>query len=348
VLWSDVQHSGSLHWQSPIVFNGRLYLHDDAGHLTAWSLPAAGTPTETPTGVPTNTRTGIQTGTPIPGTPTNTRTGTATRTPTVTRTNTQTKTATRTPTLTPTNTQTRTPTNAPAATGTQTPAGTPTPTPAVVVVPRLTDFRGVRRASDISLGPDLGGTGHKAINFSGSTGSAGDTWITVYDVAPATGDEDSVYSSVGLAADILIQSYNNKKGAGLLALFNEGAGQKGLTLLILDSGTSDTLALGAVNPSTGLVTTLATVSLGPNILENEWYRLTMDVAVSGGNVAVTGRVFRHASPADPKSPIGAQITGTLNFSGTRPAGVDSPGEVGVAAFALGVVNSSVANFTIFQ
>ena len=152
---------------------------------------------------------------------------------------------------------------------------------------------------------------------------------------------------MSLSADVLIQAYNNKKGAGLLALFNEGSGKQGLSLLIIDSGNTDSLALGAVNPATGLFTTLATVSLGGNILENTWYRLTMDVAVSGANVTVTAKVFRHSIATDPNSPVGAQVNGTLAFSGARPSGVDAIGEVGIVAYAVGVVNSSVTNFTIY-
>ena len=95
------------------------------------------------------------------------------------------------------------------------------------IVPPLTDFRDVRRAPYINSGLDLCGTGHASINFTGSTGSAGDTWITVYDVTPGTPDEDPVFGSVSLSADVQIRPFNNRKGAGLLALFNEGAERQG-------------------------------------------------------------------------------------------------------------------------
>jgi hypothetical protein len=62
---------------------------------------------------------------------------------------------------------------------------------------------------------------------------------------------------------------------------------------------------------------------------------------------VTGKVFRHATPSDPGSPLGAQIGVNLSFNGARPAGVDATGEVGLAASAASTsVNSSAANFTI--
>ena len=42
------------------------------------------------------------------------------------------------------------------------------------------------------------------------------------------------------------------------------------------------------------------------------------------------------------------INGTLSFSGPNPPGVAATGEVGIVAYAQGVVNSSVTNFTIKQ
>ncbi len=320
------------------------------------TVTATSTPSQTPTSAPTNTPTETAT-----ASPTVTATSTPSQTPTSAPTNTPTETATATPTVTPTNTPSpsRTPTGTPTstptstpteeATATPTPTGTPTltPTPPGVVIPPFGDFRGVRRAGDINADQDLGGTGHPAIDFTGSTGAGGDAWITVYDTTPEARDEGPVYGTVSLSADVLIHTHNNKKGAGLLALFNEGTGEKGLTLVLYDSGNSDSVVLGVVNPATGQFQALATVSVGANITENEWYRLTMDVAVSGGGVTVTGRVFRHTIPADPNSPADAQVGGTLSFSGALPAGVEATGEVGIVASATSTsVNSSVTNLTI--
>ena len=43
-LWSSTRPSaggtiGDIHWQSPIAVNGRVYISDQAGHLTAYALP---------------------------------------------------------------------------------------------------------------------------------------------------------------------------------------------------------------------------------------------------------------------------------------------------------------------
>jgi len=205
----------------------------------------------------------------------------------------------------------------------------------------------VRRPGDIGPGADLGGTGHSAINFTGLAPSTGDAWITVYDTTPGTPDPGPVFGSVSLSADVLIQTFSNKKGAGLLALFNEGAGQKGLSLVVYDNGNSDSLALAAVDPATGQFTTLGSIVLSGNIVENAWFRLTMDVVVTGGSVAVTGKVFRHVTTTDPGSALGAQVGTTLTFSGPLPAGVGPTGEVGLVASAISsLVNSSATNFTI--
>ena len=185
------------------------------------------------------------------------------------------------------------------------------------------------------------------MNFTGPTGSAGDTWITVYDATPADDTEKNTYGSISLTADVLIHRHNNKKGAGLLALFNEGPGQKGLALMVYDKGNTDSLALGMVNKATGAFTPLASVSLGHGIGEDVWYRLTMDVTVSGPNVAVTGMVFRHSTATDPNSALTEQVGGTLSFSGALPLGIDPTGEVGMVAQAKSsTLDSSVTNFVI--
>jgi hypothetical protein len=206
----------------------------------------------------------------------------------------------------------------------------------------LTDFRDVRRPTQINVGPDVCGTGQEAINFTGTVGAAGDTWISVYD--PAPNPPPATFGSVSLAADVLIRRFDNPKGVGLLALYNEAAGKKGLGLIVLDAGNTDRLQLVAVDQA-GRRTILASVPLGSGIQECVWYRVTMDVVVNGADVTVTGRVFQHASPTDPDSPIAAQVGSTLSFTGARPAGVDDIGEVGiVAAATLAVVDSSVTNF----
>ncbi len=40
LLWSNSTGIGSIHWQSPVVANGIVYLADNAGYLTAFAIPA--------------------------------------------------------------------------------------------------------------------------------------------------------------------------------------------------------------------------------------------------------------------------------------------------------------------
>jgi hypothetical protein len=213
--------------------------------------------------------------------------------------------------------------------------------PATFQFVSVTDFRGVRRKPDINVGHDHCGTGHQSINFTGIAGSASDTWITVYDPAG-----NPVFSSVSLSADVIFQKFNNLKGAGLLALFNEAPGEKGLALIVNDAGNTDSLQLATVDQA-GQRVVLASVPLKAGIKECVWYHLTMDVLVNGANVSVTGNVYEHVTKSDPGSSLGSQVGSTLSFAGPRPTGVESKGEVGVVATATSaVVNASVTNFEI--
>jgi len=81
-LWHSTA-IGGIHWQSPVVANGVLYITDNSGHLTAFA--SAATPTATNTAAPaTATNTAVpatSTNTPVPPTATNTAAPSATNTP---------------------------------------------------------------------------------------------------------------------------------------------------------------------------------------------------------------------------------------------------------------------------
>src|SRR5262245_45918204 len=121
--------------------------------------------------------------------------------------------------------------------------GTAAATPPVCTTPasplNFTDnqyttcFTDVRRGTDINdnNAPDLGGTGHTALNFTGGAGPAGDTWLTKYTPGHAM-ICDAALGQVQLAADVLIHTYNNTKGAGLVALLDSAPGGKGLALIL--------------------------------------------------------------------------------------------------------------------
>jgi hypothetical protein len=209
------------------------------------------------------------------------------------------------------------------------------------------NFRDVRRGNDINAGTEPPNA-HPALKFTGSTGAAGDTWITVLDEVPETPAEDTVFNDLCLllSADIIIHPFNNNKGVGLLALFNEGTGDKGLALVVLNQGNSDRLALMTVDKA-GNRKVETSVPLSGGIQENVWYRLNFDIQVTGIAIQVEGSVIRHETPTDPDSPLAAPVGARLTFSGPLPAGVNAIGEVGLVAVAINaVVNSSVTNFSV--
>ena len=207
-------------------------------------------------------------------------------------------------------------------------------------------FTDVRRGADINDdgAPDLGGTGHTALNFTGGAGPAGDTWLTKY-----TPNGSTLICRAGvITADVLIHTFNNTKGAGLVALLDSAPGGKGLAVILYDQGNSDALQLATIDPATGQLIKLKSLSLGAGIAENAWYRLNLVLNVIGDQLVVTGVVLRHATPTDPNSPTVIPFVGAVSFLGSLSAlGLDNEGEVGIAASAFSTnVNSSVTNFLI--
>ena len=209
-----------------------------------------------------------------------------------------------------------------------------------------TEFTDIRRDLDINVGPDLGDGGHLAMNFTGSTGSAGDLWMSQY-----TGGAG--YSAVRLCADVLAKPFNNRKGAGVFFLYSGGNGlasvsSLGLAAIVTNAGNTDTLILGIANQTNGNFTALAGGSypLGAAIAEKAWYRLRVEaITYSGPSLSVDLQVFRHVDPSDPDSALGTQVGPTFTWDGPLPTGIATSGAVGLAAYAkLAVVDSSATHF----
>ena len=159
----------------------------------------------------------------------------------------------------------------------------------------------------------------------------------------------------GVAATILIHRFNNRKGAGLVALLNDtNPGDKGLAATLYDNGNTDAIQLATIDPFTGKLTPLKTLPLIAPIEENAWYlmlmELTVDLAFEGHSLTVEAMVLSLQDPTDP-DPNGDfdRVIGFLRFKtfqtsleklGLRPAG-----QVGVMALAINaVVDSSVTNW----
>ena len=226
----------------------------------------------------------------------------------------------------------------------------------------------------IAPGMDLGGTGHTALNMTGSAGAGGATWLTVVDQAPGDPFQDNIYRSEFLCADILIQRFNNRKGAGVVTFFNQVDKQghvvdkKGLALILYNAGNTDRLVLATVDgfpAKAGKLAVVKTLPLGGLIRENAWYRVLLTAIVvpvddqqpegSQRVETVTGRVFTHATVGDdqsqrnPNGPI-TRVGGILSYAPDSlhplPAGVDGEGQNAIIGSAIGaVMNASVTNFT---
>src|SRR5262245_15408751 len=200
------------------------------------------------------------------------------------------------------------------------------------------NFQGILRPNDINPGLDLGGTNHTALNFTGGANAAGSTWLTQVE---GPFPEPCL---LRMSADVLFHTYDNTKGAGLLAFRSQTTG-KGLVLILFNAGNSDLLHLAVVD-QLGKLTNLKPISHGGGIGENVWYNLALEVSDPGLDpISVTGKVFRHTIPTNPNSPLGTQVGGNLEFSGPPPVGLDPSGHVGLVARAVStVVNLSVTNF----
>jgi hypothetical protein len=207
-------------------------------------------------------------------------------------------------------------------------------------------FRDVVRTGAFTAGEDFGGTRHTSLNIAGTAGAGGLTWMTMVDQDPNTPAADVVFASGTVCADILIQRFNNNKGAGVVALYNQDPKKKGLALILYDAGNTDLLTLATVaGDANGRLTPLVSVRLGSAIAENNWYRVVMTVTV-GAMLEVHGQAYKHKTGTDPNSDIEA-IGAPLTFGPTAfPIGVENQGEEGIIGSAIGAVeNSSVTNFT---
>ena len=130
---------------------------------------------------------------------------------------------------------------------------------------------------------------------------------------------------------------------------NGDTDKKGLALVICDSGNSDALALGTANKKPRACSPLSvTVSLGGNIVGNTWYRLTMDVVVTGASVTVTGTVFRAHDADGRRQRAGNSGRDDAELSpGARPVAWTRRARSAWRPSAFGAMaDSSVANFTI--
>jgi hypothetical protein len=228
-------------------------------------------------------------------------------------------------------------------------------------------FRDISNGAMINRGLDLGGAptvgcpagtcsnpgSNTALNFTGSDSNASPLGrVTLYDTTPIDASVKNMFSgNMSMSADILISRFNDGKGAGLVTMFNEGAGKTGLALFLQSAGNTDGYSI-RLEQQTGVgdgfnVANLANSGLGSSILEDTWYRLTLDLAFTGADFTVTGIVFGHATASNPNSALASQIGSTLIYTDIAPwtTGLSDPYEIGLVARGVSaVVDTSVTNF----
>ena len=194
-----------------------------------------------------------------------------------------------------------------------------------------------------------------ALNFTGQrTASAGASFLTVYDTTPgdgaATRDLFDATGGITISADVLFTPGRHAVGAGIVAMYSEG--QDGLALLAHNGGGNnpDVPKLSLLFQQSGQPTTLTSVSLpfgsfegdtlggltSPNnVVGDHWYRIVMDLSVTGDAYTVNGYFYDHSDPTDPNSLLGGLITsltksGSLSSPGNS-LDLTNPGEIGLMA-----------------
>jgi hypothetical protein len=181
----------------------------------------------------------------------------------------------------------------------------------------------IRRGSDISMtDPPC------TLNLNGSTGSAGDLWITGYGAPGVALPTNTCWV---LAANVLIKRFDNRKAVGFVTNYDEGT-KKGLFFGVYDNGNTDALTISAFDGATGQLKTppLATKALGSKIKENTWYLLELDTCEAAASdmefsVKKTDDV---ADPGDCETPANC-----VTFSGPLPLEIVARGAAGIAGYA---------------
>jgi hypothetical protein len=150
---------------------------------------------------------------------------------------------------------------------------------------------------------------------------------------------------IGIAANLLTHRFNNRKGAGLVALLNDATpGDKGLAIVLYNNGNTDAVQLATIDPFTGKLASIRTMPLLAPIRENAWYVVIMeilvDLAFEGHSLVVQASVYSLEDPADPNSDF-AQEIGYIQYktfqTSLEALGLKPSGQVGVMASSISAV-----------
>jgi hypothetical protein len=203
------------------------------------------------------------------------------------------------------------------------------------------------------------GTGpYTALNFTGPSISGGQSYLSIYDTTPADGGTTkNVFppsaQPITISADVMFAE-NHSVSGGVVALYNEG--HDALALLANNAGGNnhDRTTLDLVWQSPGSGTLLKSIDLGAGgsqfVLQN-WYRVSMDLMVSGDTWTVNGTFIYHLIGSNPNSGLDG-IVSTLSYNGSLSAqNLTNPGEVGIMAMgneSISLPNNVGLSVTNFQ
>jgi hypothetical protein len=202
---------------------------------------------------------------------------------------------------------------------------------------------------------------YTALNFTGPSISGGQTYMAVYDTTPADGTATrnlfDATAGITVSADVLFVKHN--ASGGVMALYSEGQDALALVASNGDGNNPDVPRLGLVWRSQDNDTVLKSISLSSgSIIAEDWYRVTMNLTVSGTGYTVNGTIQTHLIGTDPTSALDSTLWSmSYNGSLTDPGGpnglvLTNPGEVGVLAMGNESINLpdnvgvSVTNFEV--
>jgi hypothetical protein len=202
---------------------------------------------------------------------------------------------------------------------------------------------------------------YTALNFTGPSISGGQSYLSIYDTTPQDGTatrnvfDASVPGGIEFSADVLFTTHSSS--GGILALYGEG--QDGLALLAHNGNgnNTDNARLDLVWQSNGAGMVLQNADMPAlSFTSLNWYRIVMDLSVTGDTYTVNGSFYKHTDGSDPNSALGTQLALlTLSGSLSNPGnGLDlkNPGEVGLMAMGNEGINLpdnvgvSITNFSV--
>lgn len=180
---------------------------------------------------------------------------------------------------------------------------------------------------------------YTALNFTGPAISGGQSYISIYDTTPGDGavTKNVFNAALTLKVNVDVLFVKHSVSGGILALYSEG--QDGLALLASngDGGNSDIPKVSLVWQSVGQGTNLVTATLPANsFVAATWYRVSMELTVTGDAWTMNGTFQNHLVGTDPTSGLGSVITnlsytGSLSDPDTSPRVLTNPGEIGLMA-----------------